>query len=92
MNLGLVLQKEGWRVRQAERIYPSAFPWNKVFSPYPEGMERVSKGKVRFIWLDVSLSSLKNGLTHRARMDLDYGCPDVAAIDDSQSNLFDVPV
>lgn len=30
--------------------------------------------------------------THRARMDLDYGCPDAAAIDDSQSNLFDVPV
>lgn len=64
MNLGLVLRKEGWRVRQAGRTYPFAFSWNKVFSPYPEGMERVSKGKVRFIWLDVSLSSLTNGLTH----------------------------
>lgn len=52
MDLWIVLPKEAWRVRQAGRIYPSAFPWNKVFSPYPEGIERVSKGKVRFMWLD----------------------------------------
>lgn len=63
-----------------------------MFSPHPEGMERLSKGKVRFIWLDVSLSLLTNCLTRTASMDLDYGCPDVVAIDDSQSNLFDVPV
>lgn len=52
MDLGVVLQKAEWRVRQTGRIYPSAFPWNKVFSPYPEGTERVGKDKIRFIWLD----------------------------------------
>lgn len=63
-----------------------------MFSPHLEGTEKVSKCKVRFIWLDVSLSLLTNGPTQTARMDLDCRRPDVAAIDDSQSNLFDVPV